>query len=182
MELEKIEKIIQLMFRYNLGEIDLQEGDKRLKLTHPGMQRCPELPLPPKCSQQEVGYRNSEHLFDDHSERDAASLPRSATLTNSPKTEQGKTTLAREKTTSRKTKEIQSPFVGTFYRSANPGTSEYVKVGSKIKPGDVLCIVEAMKLMNEIESDVSGTIVDILAQNEQAIEFGQPLFLVDLHT
>jgi acetyl-CoA carboxylase biotin carboxyl carrier protein len=75
-------------------------------------------------------------------------------------------------------KQIVSPFVGTFYRSASPSSEAYVKEGSKVKPGDTLCIVEAMKLMNEIESEIAGTIVSILVENGQPVEFGEPLFLV----
>jgi acetyl-CoA carboxylase biotin carboxyl carrier protein len=74
---------------------------------------------------------------------------------------------------------IESPMVGTFYRSPAPGAEPYVKVGQAIAKGTVVCIVEAMKLMNEIESDVSGRIVDILAEDTQPVEFGQPLFFVE---
>lgn len=75
-------------------------------------------------------------------------------------------------------KEITSPFVGTFYRSASPESEAYVKVGDTINAGKVLCIVEAMKIMNEIESDISGEIVEICAENETYVEFGQVLFRV----
>lgn len=73
---------------------------------------------------------------------------------------------------------VTSPFVGTFYRSASPETAAFVDVGSKIAVGQTLCIVEAMKLMNEIESDVSGTIVEMLVDNGVSVEFGQKLFKV----
>ncbi len=75
--------------------------------------------------------------------------------------------------------EIKSPMVGTFYRAPSPEASPFVEVGKVIKVGDVLCIVEAMKLMNEIEAEQSGKIVKILVENAQPIEFGQPLFLLD---
>lgn len=71
---------------------------------------------------------------------------------------------------------IKSPIVGTFYSAPNPDAKPYVTVGSKVKKGDVLCIVEAMKLMNEITSDVDGEIVEIMVQNGSFIEYGQPLF------
>ncbi len=71
---------------------------------------------------------------------------------------------------------ITSPFVGTFYRAPSPDTPMFVDVGSVVRPGQTLCIIEAMKLMNEIESDFSGTIVEILAQNGKSVEFGQKLF------
>jgi len=74
---------------------------------------------------------------------------------------------------------IKSPMIGTFYRSAKPGSPSFVNVGDEITPGKVLCIVEAMKLFNEIESEVSGKIVKILVENNSPIEYDQPLFLVE---
>jgi acetyl-CoA carboxylase biotin carboxyl carrier protein len=74
--------------------------------------------------------------------------------------------------------EIKSPMVGTFYRAPSPGASPYVEVGHEVRTGQVVCIIEAMKLMNEIESDVAGSIAEILVENGQPVEFGQPLFLV----
>ncbi len=76
-------------------------------------------------------------------------------------------------------KMIKSPFVGTFYRSSQPGAQAFASVGQRVKKGDVLCIVEAMKLMNEIESDVDGVIREVLVDNEQPVEFDQPLFIVE---
>ncbi len=75
--------------------------------------------------------------------------------------------------------EIKSPMIGTFYRSANPDSPAFVEVGSTVKAGDTVCIVEAMKLFNEIESEVSGKIVKVLIDNSQPVEYDQPLFLVD---
>ena len=77
-------------------------------------------------------------------------------------------------------KKVTSPFVGTFYVAASPSSAPYVKGGQSVKKGDVLCIVEAMKLMNEIESDISGKIHSVLAENGQPVEYGQPLFLVEV--
>lgn len=74
---------------------------------------------------------------------------------------------------------IKSPMVGTFYRSASPGAKSFVDVGSVVKPGEPVCIIEAMKIMNEIESDLGGTIARILCENGQAVEYGQPLFVVE---
>jgi acetyl-CoA carboxylase biotin carboxyl carrier protein len=73
---------------------------------------------------------------------------------------------------------VTSPFVGTFYRSPSPDAPSFAEVGSVVRPGQTLCIIEAMKLMNEIESELSGTIVEVLAQNGKAVEFGQPLFRI----
>lgn len=76
-------------------------------------------------------------------------------------------------------KVIKSPMVGTFYRSASPGAKAFVEVGSSIKEGEPVCIIEAMKIMNEIEADCSGKVLRILCENGQAVEFGQPLFIVE---
>ncbi|MEM9896208.1 MAG: acetyl-CoA carboxylase biotin carboxyl carrier protein [Bacteroidota bacterium] len=75
--------------------------------------------------------------------------------------------------------EIKSPMIGTFYRSANPESPAFVEVGSAVKTGDSVCIIEAMKLFNEIESEVSGKIVKVLVDNAQPVEYDQPLFLVE---
>lgn len=73
---------------------------------------------------------------------------------------------------------IESPMVGTFYAASAPGKPPYVTVGSKVKKGDVVCIIEAMKLMNEVEAEVDGEIVEILVKNEEIVEYGQPLFKI----
>jgi len=83
-------------------------------------------------------------------------------------------------TTAANQHEIRSPIVGTFYRAPAPDADSYVQVGSIVSPGSVLCIVEAMKLMNEIESDVAGKIVKILVENGKPVEYNQPLFLIEL--
>ena len=74
---------------------------------------------------------------------------------------------------------VKSPMVGTFYRAANPGGKPLVEVGSNVKSGEPVCIIEAMKIMNEIEGDETGTVSKILCENGQAVEFGQPLFVID---
>jgi len=74
---------------------------------------------------------------------------------------------------------VKSPMVGTFYRSATPGSKAFVEVGSVVNEGDTLCIVEAMKILNEIESDKAGTVTQILGENGQAVEYGQPLFVIE---
>ena len=74
---------------------------------------------------------------------------------------------------------VKSPMVGTFYRSASPGAKAFVEVGSQVKEGDTLCIVEAMKILNEIECEKAGTVVKILGENGQAMEYGQPLFVIE---
>ena len=74
---------------------------------------------------------------------------------------------------------VKSPMVGTFYRSSSPGGAPFVQIGSVVKEGDTLCIVEAMKILNEIESDKAGTVTQILCENGQAVEYGQPLFIIE---
>ena len=74
---------------------------------------------------------------------------------------------------------VKSPMVGTFYRASSPGAKAFVDVGSQVKEGDTICIVEAMKILNEIEADKTGTIVRVLGENGQAVEYGQPLFVIE---
>jgi acetyl-CoA carboxylase biotin carboxyl carrier protein len=75
--------------------------------------------------------------------------------------------------------QVKSPMVGTFYRSSSPGAKAFVEVGSQVKEGETICIIEAMKILNEIEADKSGTITQILAENGQAVEYGAPLFIIE---
>ena len=74
---------------------------------------------------------------------------------------------------------VKSPMVGTFYRSASPGDASFVEVGRQVKVGDTVCIIEAMKILNEIEADKAGTVKQILGENGQAVEYGQPLFVIE---
>ena len=74
---------------------------------------------------------------------------------------------------------VKSPMVGTFYRSASPGAKAFIEVGSVVREGETICIIEAMKILNEIEADKSGTITKILCENGQAVEYGQPMFMIE---
>lgn len=74
---------------------------------------------------------------------------------------------------------VKSPMVGTFYRSPSPGAAAFIELGQQVKPGDTLCIIEAMKLLNEIEAEVGGTVKQILVENGQPVEYGQPLFIIE---
>lgn len=74
---------------------------------------------------------------------------------------------------------VKSPMVGTFYRSASPGAKAFVEVGQTVKQGETVCIIEAMKILNEIETDKAGTVTQILCENGQAVEYGQPLFIIE---
>lgn len=75
--------------------------------------------------------------------------------------------------------QVKSPMVGTFYRASSPGAKPFVEVGSQVKEGETVCIIEAMKILNEIEADKSGTVTQILCENGQAVEYGQPLFVIE---
>ena len=74
---------------------------------------------------------------------------------------------------------VKSPMVGTFYRASSPGAASFVELGSQVKAGDTVCIIEAMKILNEIEADKAGTVTQILGENGQAVEYGQPLFVIE---
>ncbi|MDP2943720.1 MAG: acetyl-CoA carboxylase biotin carboxyl carrier protein [Candidatus Omnitrophota bacterium] len=78
-----------------------------------------------------------------------------------------------------KTVEIKAPMVGTFYRAPSPEAPAYVEIGQIIEPGEIICVIEAMKLMNEIKSEIKGKIMEILADNAEPVEFGQPMFLIE---
>ena len=97
---------------------------------------------------------------------------------SSPKAEETEQQATNEKVQEIKGEEITSPMVGTFYTASSPGADAFVKVGDKVNEGDVVCIVEAMKMMNEIKSDFSGTVSKILVENSDPVEFGQPLFII----
>jgi acetyl-CoA carboxylase biotin carboxyl carrier protein len=88
-------------------------------------------------------------------------------------------TEAEKKESAKNLLEIKSPMIGTFYRSPNPESPPFIEPGDRIKPGQTICIIEAMKLFNEIEAEISGTIVEILIDNATPVEFDQPLYLVD---
>lgn len=108
----------------------------------------------------------------------AMAPPSAPTPTQAP-TPKTETTSTSKPETSSANHEVKSPIVGTYYSAPAPDAAPYVKVGDKINVGDVLCIIEAMKLMNEIESDVSGKVLKILVENGKPIEFNQPLFLIE---
>ena len=97
---------------------------------------------------------------------------------SSPKAEETEQQATNEKVQEIEGEEITSPMVGTFYTASSPGADAFVKVGDKVNEGDVVCIVEAMKMMNEIKSDFSGTVSKILVENSEPVEFGQPLFII----
>jgi acetyl-CoA carboxylase biotin carboxyl carrier protein len=107
------------------------------------------------------------------------SVPIAAQGGRSPEAAPQKTIISEAPKETAKTVEIRAPMVGTFYRAPAPEAPPYVEVGKVIEPGQVICIIEAMKLMNEIKSEVKGRILEILVDNAEPVEFGQPMFLIE---
>lgn len=156
MDLSKVEKLMQMMQSYGMQELELKEDENKIKLVQ----------------QQATPVQSYMHpsSFAPSMMPAPQSAPSPVTVEqNSAKAEGSK---------DGNLKEIKSPFVGTFYGAPSPGSDNFVGVGTKVKKGDTLCIVEAMKLMNEIEADQDGTIVEILVGNEEPVEYDQALFLI----
>lgn len=154
-EVEQIEHLLKTMAEHNLEEFEYSRGDLRIRLKKPsaGLAHMPAMaPVPAP----EIIVAGS-------------SLP--AANNSAPATAPGA-----EARPSEDLHLVKSPIVGTFYASPSPGVEPFVKVGGYIEAGQTLCIVEAMKLMNEIESDMSGEVLRIFAENGQPVEYGQPLF------
>jgi acetyl-CoA carboxylase biotin carboxyl carrier protein len=149
MDLRKLKTLIDLVETSGIAELEIQEGEERVRITRTVPQ-----------GQQSVTF----HTAPQHA---AAPAPVAAAPVEvpAPAAPEGHA--------------VKSPMVGTFYRCASPGAKPFVEIGDTVEQGDTLCIVEAMKLMNEIEADVGGTIKSILAENGQAVEYGQPLFVIE---
>ena len=149
MDLRKLKTLIELVETSGIAELEIQEGEERVRIT-----RATAAP----AGIQPVTV---------HTLPAAGAAPAAATAAADapPAQPEGH--------------QVKSPMVGTFYRSATPGAEPFVEVGDTVAEGDTLCIIEAMKLMNEIESDKSGVIKAILTENGQPVEFGQPLFLFE---
>ena len=145
MDLRKLKTLIELVETSGIAELEIQEGEERVRITRAGMASAQPVML----------------------QAPALAAPAPAPLPAppaAPPPPEGHV--------------LKSPMVGTFYRSASPGAKPFVEIGDTVQQGDTLCIVEAMKLMNEIESDAAGPIKAILVENGQAVEFGQPLFVI----
>ena len=154
MDIEKLESIMTLMRKHGVTEVayENKEQGENLKLKiHTGVQTATAPMIQPQMAP-------------------VAAAPAPAAKESS---DEGGLKLQSNQTA------IRSPFVGTFYSAPSPGAEPFVKVGQKIKKGDVLCIVEAMKLMNEIEADVDGIVVEMLVKNGQPLEYNQPIFIVE---
>ena len=153
-ELGQIEELLRFMSAHNLEEFEYSRGDLRIRLRKPASN--PGLSVHPRPPAEIIVPSAME-----------ASTAQSGAATSEAEAElRGGEDLYL----------VKSPIVGTFYASPSPGAAEFVKVGLHVDAGQTLCIVEAMKLMNEIESEVSGEVLRIFAENGQPVEYGQPLF------
>lgn len=153
MDLRKLKTLVDLVSESNISELEITEAEGKVRIVKaiPGAVAVPTVMTAPAAT---AGPAPSP-----------AAVETAAAMAAAPATVAGKL--------------IKSPMVGTYYRSASPGAKPFVEVGSQIKEGEAVCIIEAMKIMNEIDADCSGKILQILCENGQAVEFGQPLFVVE---
>ena len=157
MDLKYLQKIIKMLDSSNLAEIEIEEEGTKIRLSKPRPKMfAGTVPIAP---QQGGGMMHVP----------AAGM-------EMPHTKQE---AKKEETVNPNLYEVRSPMVGTFYSSPSPDADPYVKIGDSVKTGSVICIIEAMKLMNEIESEVSGKLVKVLVENGTAVEYDQPLMLIE---
>jgi len=152
MDLRKLKTLIELVETSGIAELEIQEGEERVRITRAGMQMQPTAMAMYQAPQMMMA-------------------PATAPAPVAPPPEPAPPAAPEGHV-------VKSPMVGTFYRSASPGAKPFVEIGDTIQQGDALCIVEAMKLMNEIEADASGIVKAILVENGQAVEYGQALFVI----
>ncbi len=152
MDLRKLKTLIDLVSESNISELEITEAEGKVRIVKAGTPVAPPMAAPMVMAAPVAAAPAST----------AAAAPIAAPVAEEPA---GKV--------------IKSPMVGTFYRSASPGSKPFAEVGDAIKEGEPVCIIEAMKIMNEIEADCSGKVLRILCENGQAVEFGQPLFVVE---
>ena len=154
MDLRKLKKLIDLVEESGIAEIELTEGEEKVRISRQ-----------PNNTQQPMQHMQMPQMQAPMNQP-ASHIPTSATETIAPiPLQQGH--------------QVTSPMVGTFYRASSPDAGSFVEVGSSVKKGDTLCIIEAMKILNEIESDADGVIKNILIENGQPVEFGEPLFIIE---
>ncbi|HKD49414.1 MAG TPA: acetyl-CoA carboxylase biotin carboxyl carrier protein [Candidatus Acidoferrum sp.] len=154
-ELQQIEQLFQFMTDHNLEEFEYSRGDLHIRLRKPSSGLA--LSAPRAASAPEIIVSNPGNSAGAASQTAAPSAPPEARATEDLHL-------------------VKSPIVGTYYGSPSPGSEPFVKLGAFVETGQTLCIVEAMKLMNEIESDESGEVVRVFVENGQPVEYGQPLF------
>ena len=157
MNQKELKELIEFLIEKDISEFELERGDVKVRIKRGGDQILASVPhIPPTSGAP------------------GTSAPPSTLPAEAP------SPAERAPTAEEKLHSVRSPIVGTFYESPSPGSPPFVKVGDKVEVGQLLCIVEAMKLMNEIESDVQGEIVKKVATNGQPIEYGQELFVIRL--
>lgn len=158
MDVRKIQKLISLLEGSDVAEIEIKEGEDSVRISrlNSGM-------VMPTVMQQ------PQHFY---APPMAAAAPAPAAAAAPAAVETASAALPTGHV-------VESPMVGTFYRSSSPGAKPFAEVGQSVKVGDTLCIIEAMKMLNQIQSDKTGVIKAILVENEQPVEFGQPLFIVE---
>jgi acetyl-CoA carboxylase biotin carboxyl carrier protein len=159
MNLKEVRELIELVSEKGIAEFEMERQGFRLRICRDRAQEQVAQYVQPAP----VIVPSSAPVYQEPAQTPAAATAQAAVPQAPAKVEEPVNILT-------------SPIVGTFYRSPTPDSPAFVEVGSHVKKGQVLCIIEAMKLMNEIESDVDGTIVEIYPQNGQAVEYGQPLF------
>ena len=172
MDWQELERLLEFMEEHGLEEFEYSRGDFRVRLRKPGsgMMLHPgtlvSSPEGQPGGQTGAGGRGGD-AGDENEDNATVGTSQAKSERKTPKEDQtGGGQL------------VKSPIVGTYYEAPNPGASAFVKVGDHVSAGQVICIVEAMKLMNEIESDVSGKVTKIFMQNGQPVEYGQPLFAI----
>jgi acetyl-CoA carboxylase biotin carboxyl carrier protein len=151
MDLRKLKKLIDLVQESGIAELEITEGEEKVKIVKGGMVGAAQ----PVVMAAPV----------------ATSAPRPATAAAAAPAAEAEPSAPEGHV-------VKAPMVGTFYRSPSPDAKVFVEVGQTVKEGDTICIIEAMKLMNEIEADASGTVKAILVENGQPVEYGQPLFIL----
>lgn len=171
MKLETLEQVIELVRRHGLHQVEFEQGGTRISVTATAPQAV-QSPYP-------MGYGGLPQMVPMASAMTPASAGPSAFSTPPVSASAHGAGSADVKASLPPGKVIRSPFVGTLYRASSPGADPFVEVGKRVKKGTTLCIVEAMKLMNEIEAEFDGVIKEILVENEQPVEFDQPLFLME---
>jgi acetyl-CoA carboxylase biotin carboxyl carrier protein len=170
MTFQEIQELIRLLNKSNLSEFKLEEGDFKLSI-RTALYRDAKAPQVVSAPMPIVA---APIMNNPAPAASAAPSVETAAPVEKP-AEAPKPSVA----AGQAYKEIKSPMVGTFYRSGNPEKPPYVEIGQKVKKGDVVCVIEAMKLFNEIESEISGTVVKVMIDNAQPVEYDQALFLVE---
>ncbi|HEX8924987.1 MAG TPA: acetyl-CoA carboxylase biotin carboxyl carrier protein [Terriglobales bacterium] len=162
---KELKELIEFLVEKDISEFELERGDIKLRVKRPSAQTIAPVVLPAPVMAAPAAVPVATAVAAPVQAAPAAAANAAPTPVPAQEEEAGLHT-------------VKSPIVGTFYESPSPGSPPFVKPGDTVKAGQVLCIVEAMKLMNEIESEVSGEIVKCLVSNGQPVEYGQPLFAV----